>query len=79
MRLWRLTGDAPEESFPFGVDTTSAADGRFTLPPSRPGRYRVVCRAVDTTKLRGEKWPWVLSDPHHLLQSERAWWVRVAE
>ncbi len=42
-----------------------------------PGRYRVVCRVIDTTELRGEKWPWVLHDPLHLLQSERAWWVEV--
>ncbi len=39
------------------------------------GRYRVLCRAIDTTHLRGERWPWVLSDPHGLLESERGWWV----
>ena len=43
----------------------------------QPGRYRVLCRAVDTTRLRGEKWPWVLADPHQLLRSERGWWVEV--
>ena len=42
VQLWRLTEDAPEESFPFSLDTTSAEGGRFTLPLSRRGRYRVV-------------------------------------
>ena len=43
----------------------------------KPGRYRVVCRARDATKLRGERFPWVLSDPEGLLESERAWWVEM--
>ena len=42
-----------------------------------PGRYRVVCRVVDTTELRGEKRPWVLRDEHGLLESERAWWITI--
>ncbi len=42
-----------------------------------PGKYLVVCRAKDTTKLRGEKWPWVLKDEKGLLESERAWWIQV--
>ncbi len=42
-----------------------------------PGRYRVVCRAVDTTLLSGEKFPWVLQDRGALLQSERGWWIRI--
>jgi len=57
-----------------------SGEHRFVLRPAdlrEPGRYRVLCRAVDTTELRGEGWPWVLSDPHHLLQSERGWWVEV--
>ena len=41
----------------------------------KPGRYRVLCRVTDPAKLRGDRYPWVLSDPHHLLQSERGWWV----
>lgn len=41
------------------------------------GKYLVVCRAKDTTKLRGEKWPWVLADPDGVLESERAWWIVV--
>ena len=42
-----------------------------------PGRYRVICRAKDTTRLRGEKWPWVLRDEDGVLESERGWWVMV--
>ena len=44
-----------------------------------PGRYRVVCRAKDTTKVRGDKLPWVLKDEAGLLESERAWWITVPE
>ena len=43
----------------------------------KPGRYRVICRAKDATKLRGERFPWVLDDPEGLLESERAWWVEL--
>ncbi len=42
-----------------------------------PGRYRVVCRAVDDTRISGDRYPWVLKDDHGLLESERAWWVKV--
>lgn len=42
-----------------------------------PGKYLVVCRAKDTTKIRGDKWPWVVRDEHGLLESERAWWIVV--
>jgi len=42
-----------------------------------PGKYLVVCRAKDSTKLRGEKWPWVLKDENGVLESERAWWIVV--
>lgn len=42
-----------------------------------PGRYRVVCRVRDTTKVKGDRHPWVLADEHDLLVSERAWWVEV--
>ncbi|MCP3917192.1 MAG: hypothetical protein GY711_16710 [bacterium] len=61
--------------------TTKAKNGvhRFKVRRSDlvPGRYRVIARAKDTTKLRGEKWPWVLKDELGVLQSERAWWVEV--
>ncbi len=51
----------------------------FELKPAKlaPGHYSVICRAVDTTKLRGEKWPWVLKDDNDLLKSERVWTVVV--
>jgi hypothetical protein len=42
-----------------------------------PGLYRVVCRARDTTEIRGEKTPWVLRDEAGVLESERGWWVQV--
>jgi hypothetical protein len=42
-----------------------------------PGLYWVVCRARDTTELRGEKHPWVLRDDNGVLESERGWWVQV--
>lgn len=41
------------------------------------GRYRLICRARDTTLLRGDRWPWVLKDTEGVLESERAWWVEV--
>lgn len=44
-----------------------------------PGRYRLVARVRDTTHLRGERLPWVLKDPRGLLESERAWWIRVPD
>jgi hypothetical protein len=44
-----------------------------------PGRYRVICRAKDTTRFRGDKWPWVLKDEYGLLESERGWWVEVGK
>jgi hypothetical protein len=42
-----------------------------------PGIYRVICRVKDTTKLRKEKFPWVLKDELGLLESERGWWIEV--
>lgn len=52
---------------------------RFRIEPGdlEPRRYRLICRVNDTTRWRGEKWPWVLRDPHGLLESERAWWILV--
>ena len=43
------------------------------------GRYRVICRVKDTTKLKGEKYAWVRKDPRGLLESERGWWLDVKE
>ncbi|MBK7876085.1 MAG: hypothetical protein IPJ77_10075 [Planctomycetes bacterium] len=63
------------------VLANTAGKHAFRLQRSdlKPGRYRVICRAKDATKLRGERFPWVLSDPEGLLESERAWWVEVRE
>ncbi|MBA2557070.1 MAG: hypothetical protein H0V12_06980 [Chloroflexi bacterium] len=44
-----------------------------------PGRHRLICRARDTTRLRGERLPWVLEDPLGLLESERGWWIVVPQ
>ena len=71
---------APIPDRPWSVDRADA-DGVHTLRLHRsdlqPGRYKVVCRARDSTRLRDEKWPWVVKDEYGLLESERVWWVRV--
>lgn len=71
---------APIPDRPWSMNRADA-DGVHTLRLRRsdlePGRYKVVCRARDSTRLRDEKWPWVVKDEHGLLESERVWWVRV--
>lgn len=61
--------------------TVSSGKGlhRFVLKPRdyEPGRYRVICRVRDDTKVRGSRRPWVIKDDHGLLESERAWWVEI--
>lgn len=54
-------------------------DHSFRFRPSRydPGTYRIVCRAKDPARLRGDRHSWVLKDEHGLLESERGWWVVV--
>ena len=63
------------------MQTRPDRDGRHSLrlkaSDLEPGRYRLVCRVLDTTKIRGERFPWVLKDEHGLLESERSWWIRV--
>lgn len=51
----------------------------LTLQPRslEPGAYRVVCRARDTTKIRGDVLPWVLKDVRGVLVSERSWKLTV--
>ncbi len=51
----------------------------FRFKPERgaKGKFRIVCRVRDNTKVSGQSWPWVLADPRGLLVSERAWWVEV--
>ncbi len=61
------------------VKNGSTREHEFTLDPRdlAPGRYRVVCRVEDTTRVPGDKWAWVISDPRDLLKSERVWLVQV--
>ena len=42
-----------------------------------PGAYKVIVRAIDTTRPNRSQLPWVLKDERGLLQSERAWLVTV--
>jgi hypothetical protein len=60
-------------------DGNAAGVHRFVLSRKdlEPGRYRVVCRVEDTTRLRSEKFPWVLKDERDLLKSERVWRLEV--
>jgi hypothetical protein len=41
------------------------------------GRFRIVCRVRDDTRVKGDRNPWVIADPADLLESERGWWIRV--
>lgn len=50
---------------------------RISRTDLAPGRYRVICRVKDTTKLRSDRFPWVLKDDLDLLQSERGWWIEI--
>ncbi|HED67078.1 MAG TPA: hypothetical protein ENJ09_16160 [Planctomycetes bacterium] len=85
----RFSGDRRERGALRPIDAKPAQEIKhrkngkhtFRLRASdlEPGRYRVICRARDSTKLPGEKLPWVLTDPYGLLESERAWWVTVPE
>lgn len=63
------------------VKPRGESDGRHVLKLKHkdlePGKYLVVCRAKDTTRIRGEKWPWVLRDTAGVLESERSWWIVV--
>ena len=51
----------------------------FRVVPRKldPGRYRVIVRAIDTTKIRGDRFPWVLKDDNGVLESERGWYIRI--
>lgn len=42
-----------------------------------PGRYAVICRAIDKTRIKGSDLPWVLSDPDGRLESEVVWLIEV--
>lgn len=71
---------APMEARPTKTEI-AGKDAEFVLRLSRvemePGEYRITCRVRDTTRLRGERWPWVLKDDRDLLVSERIWWLEV--
>jgi hypothetical protein len=72
--LSKIVEDPVKES---RVNETGVHELTVKTSELEPGRYRVVCRARDTTLLRGERFPWVLKDEHGVLESERAWWVLV--
>ena len=77
---WRRGALDPIADEPRTVTKTNASGvhklvlKRTELPA---GRYRVICRVKDTTRFRGDKFPWVLKDELGLLESERGWWVEV--
>lgn len=74
-------GPLPTMDGPPWASTRPDGEGvhHLRLRPSQlePGRYRVTVRVRDTTRWRGERWPWVLKDERGLLESERAWWLVV--
>lgn len=49
----------------------------FAQEDYAPGLWRVVVRVQDSTRVRGERTPWVLKDDAMLLVSERCWWIRI--
>lgn len=59
------------------ADTNGVHTLKISSQDYEPGIYRVICRIKDTTKLRGERFPWVLKDDEGLLESERGWWVEI--
>lgn len=83
----RVTGDRRERGKLWPIDikpdkfshVIKNGEHAFTIKATdlEPGRYRVICRARDATKLRGQKLPWVLKDDYGLLESERAWWITI--
>ncbi|MSR64057.1 MAG: hypothetical protein EXS08_16670 [Planctomycetes bacterium] len=66
---------APYKEHDTGKD--GVATLRLARDDLKPGLYRVTCRVKDTTRLRGERFPWVLKDERGLLESERVWWLEV--
>jgi len=59
------------------TDENGLAVLRIARDELKPGLYRVTCRVNDTTRLRGERFPWVLKDERGVLESERVWWLEV--
>ncbi len=58
------------------VRSNASGSHRFSVSADdlEPGTWRVLCRVRDTTRLRGESWPWVLRDERGVLESEVGWW-----
>ena len=53
---------------------------RVSAKDLEPGRrYRVMCRAHDTTEVRGSRAPWVIKDDVGFLTSTVGWWVSLEE
>ena len=77
----RSRGPLPELKEKPKATSRNNSKGRHTFELKHkgldPGRYLVICRARDTTKIRGDRLPWVLQDKDDLLVSERSWWVSV--
>ena len=45
VRVWRLVDDLEQDTFPFTTARNTDASGRFSVPLSRGGRYRIVARS----------------------------------
>ena len=58
-------------------DALGKAHWRLVPREQDVGRYALICRVRDTTKLDGQELPWVLTDPRGLLESERRWSIVV--
>lgn len=77
----RSRGALPEIKEKPRTTSRNNKSGRHTFELKRqsldPGRYLVICRAQDRTKVRGDRFPWVLEDKKDLLVSERSWLISV--
>jgi hypothetical protein len=58
-------------------------DGRFahvpTLPALAPGEHVLTVVVRDTTRIKGERFPWVLKDERGLLEDRRVWTLLVPD
>mgnify|MGYP001449177987 CR=1 FL=1 len=77
MRRGRLPKIVDRPHFTSRNNSSRVHKLRLLRSETKPGRYRVVCRVRDTTRIRDEKWPWVLRDEDGVLESERVWWLLV--
>ena len=81
-----LRGDAGQRSARgplVAISDVPAAVGvrefRFDPRGRKPGRYCLVLRVKDTTRMGDDGLPWVLKDDRGLCESERRWWISVKE